>query len=41
MALDSLLKAVQLDWKETEPCTRNAEIKFPLDAVAEASFDAS
>ena len=41
MALDSLLKAVQLDWKETEPCTRKAEIKFPLDAVAEAFNDAS
>ena len=41
MALDSLLKAVQLDWKETEPCTRKAEIKFPQDAVAEAFNDAS
>lgn len=41
MALDSLLKAVQLDWKETEPCTRKAEIKFSQDAVAEAFNDAS
>lgn len=41
MALDSLLDAAQLDWKETEPCARQVTIKFPQEAVAGAFDQAS